>query len=138
MRVKLLVWIFLVVFLAGCATTRKGQDVQSQQLQNRINYLEAELERKNQEINSLEYKLERQQSKRLSLDKQQNSNVIQMSPRQIQIALKNANFYQGSIDGKMGTKTKEAIRAFQKASGLKIDGIAGKRTLAELKKYLER
>lgn len=137
MLVKLLTTVFLVIFLAGCATTRRGQDTQSQQLKNRINSLEAELERKNQEINSLEYELERQQGKRFSLDKQEDSHSIRMSTKQIQTALKNAGFYKGPSDGKLGPKTKEAIRDFQKANGLKADGIAGKRTLVELRKYLK-
>jgi len=138
MLAKLLTTVFLVIILAGCATTRRGQDTQSQQLTNRINSLEVELERKNQEINSLEYGLERQQGKRFSLDKQDDSDSKRMSTKQIQTALKNAGFYKGLSDGKLGSKTKQAIRDFQKANGLKADGIAGKRTLAKLKKYLKR
>lgn len=57
--------------------------------------------------------------------------------KQIQIALQRAGFYKGKIDGKIGPQTKEAIKAFQKAGGLKIDGSAGARTWAELNKYLE-
>jgi len=52
--------------------------------------------------------------------------------------LKKAGFYQGSIDGKIGPKTKEAIIKFQKASGIKADGIVGKKTSLELNKYLLR
>lgn len=56
--------------------------------------------------------------------------------REIQTALKAAGFYTGSIDGKIGPKSKEAILDFQKAKGLKADGIVGPRTWAELEKYL--
>jgi len=56
--------------------------------------------------------------------------------KQIQLALKNAGFDPGSIDGKMGLKTRMAIRDFQKAKGLKIDGVVGEKTWDELKKYL--
>lgn len=63
---------------------------------------------------------------------------VQLSAKQIQQALKNADFYRGEIDGKIGPKTKEAIIKFQKAHGLKPDGIAGKGTSAELSRYLSK
>ena len=55
---------------------------------------------------------------------------------QIQAALKAAGFDPGKIDGKMGEKTKIAIRAFQKTHDLKIDGKIGRNTWALLKRYL--
>ncbi len=58
--------------------------------------------------------------------------------KQIQTALKKAGFYQGAIDGKIGPKTKEAIIKFQKAKGLKADGIVGESTSTDLNKYLSR
>lgn len=54
----------------------------------------------------------------------------------IQLALKNAGFYAGAVDGKIGPKTKKAIMDFQAAKGLKVDGKVGPRTWAELEKYL--
>ncbi|MDI6758389.1 MAG: peptidoglycan-binding protein [Candidatus Omnitrophota bacterium] len=57
--------------------------------------------------------------------------------KQIQIALQKAGFYKGKIDGKIGPQTKEAIKAFQKAKGLKVDGTVGTKTWAELNKYLK-
>ena len=50
----------------------------------------------------------------------------------VQAVLKEACFDPGAIDGKMGTKTKNAIMAFQKASGLTADGKIGCKTLAKL------
>jgi peptidoglycan hydrolase-like protein with peptidoglycan-binding domain len=64
--------------------------------------------------------------------------VIQLSPKQIQRALKSAGFYQGPIDGKIGPKTKKAIIKFQEANGFKADGVVGKKTSAALNKYLSR
>jgi len=61
---------------------------------------------------------------------------VQDRPRQIQTALKNAGFYNGPVDGRIGKKTKAAISAFQKAHGLKADGVAGRKTRAALMKYL--
>lgn len=56
-----------------------------------------------------------------------------MSVREIQQALAAAGFDPGAIDGKMGPKTKAAITAFQRARGLKVDGIAGPQTQGALR-----
>ena len=59
------------------------------------------------------------------------------SKKEIQQALKNAGFYQGAVDGKIGTQTREAIRTFQQVHGLKADGVVGKQTWEKLAPYLE-
>lgn len=51
---------------------------------------------------------------------------------EIQTALKNANYYTGVIDGKVGPMTKKAIEDFQTANGLKADGKVGLQTWAVL------
>jgi peptidoglycan hydrolase-like protein with peptidoglycan-binding domain len=58
--------------------------------------------------------------------------------KEIQKALKNAGFDPGAIDGKIGPKTKQAIKEFQRVKGLKVDGVVGSKTWGELEKYLER
>jgi peptidoglycan hydrolase-like protein with peptidoglycan-binding domain len=55
---------------------------------------------------------------------------------EIQTALKNAAFYTGAIDGKVGPMTKKAIEAFQTANGLQADGKVGPKTWAALGKFL--
>ncbi len=55
---------------------------------------------------------------------------------EIQTALKNAGFYTGAVDGKIGAKTKKAVAAFQKANGLTGDGKVGPKTWNALSKYL--
>ena len=67
------------------------------------------------------------------------SNVPSGRPgtREIQQALKNAGFYQGAVDGKMGAMTHEAIQEFQRINGLKDDGVVGKDTWAKLRAYAE-
>lgn len=52
--------------------------------------------------------------------------------QQIQTALKNAGYYTGQIDGKVGPLTKKAIEEFQKANNLKVDGKVGLKTWALL------
>ncbi len=51
---------------------------------------------------------------------------------EVQRALKESGYDPGQIDGVYGKKTERAVRRFQKANGLKADGIAGKRTFAAL------
>lgn len=57
--------------------------------------------------------------------------------RSIQQALKNFGLYNGAIDGKIGNKTKEAIREFQRENQLGVDGKVGPKTWALLRKGLE-
>jgi len=55
--------------------------------------------------------------------------------RHIQEALRNAGFSPGRVDNKLGPRTKGAIKRFQKANRLKVDGIMGTRTWGKLKYY---
>lgn len=50
----------------------------------------------------------------------------------IQQKLKNWGYYKGSVDGIFGSKTKEAVKYFQKKNGLTADGIVGNKTLKAL------
>ena len=56
---------------------------------------------------------------------------------QIQQALKNAGYYQGKQDGKIGSGTRAALKAFQGDNGLNKDGVCGRKTWGKLKSYLE-
>ena len=58
--------------------------------------------------------------------------------KDIQRALKNAGFYAGAIDGKIGPRTKAAIEEFQKANGLNADGKVGPKTWKVLGAYLNK
>jgi len=62
--------------------------------------------------------------------------MTQPTPKQMQRALKRAGYYTGSIDGKLGPKTKDAIVKFQKANGLTPDGIVGRKTWKRLSQHL--
>jgi len=59
-----------------------------------------------------------------------------LTHKEIQLALKNAGFYNGTIDGKIGKNTKKAIREFQRTNGLKADGIVGPKTRVLLLQHL--
>ena len=55
--------------------------------------------------------------------------------KEIQRRLKKWDYYNGSVDGIYGTKTKNAVKKFQKKNGLTADGIAGKATLKKMGIY---
>ena len=50
----------------------------------------------------------------------------------VQRKLKNWGYYTGSVDGIFGTKTREAVKYFQRKNNLVVDGIVGPKTLAAL------
>lgn len=127
MFTRMILSVFIGFALAGCATSSKKQPAQSQPVA--------------QESHSRDYDYDDtlpSESYEKPAKKTYSEPAIQLSPKQIQRALKNAGFYQGNIDGKVGPKTKEAIIKFQKANGLKADGIVGKRTSVTLNKYLSQ
>ncbi|HAZ10103.1 MAG TPA: hypothetical protein DCY56_03210 [Candidatus Omnitrophica bacterium] len=70
--------------------------------------------------------------------KQKDAKKAEFRPttKEIQTALKNAGFDPGSFDGKMGPRTRQAIKDFQKSKGLVPDGVVGPKTWASLGKYL--
>jgi peptidoglycan hydrolase-like protein with peptidoglycan-binding domain len=45
--------------------------------------------------------------------------------KQLQSALKDLGYDVGAVDGKFGTKTEQAVKAFQQDRGIDVDGIVG-------------
>lgn len=52
--------------------------------------------------------------------------------KSVQQKLKNWGYYVGTVDGIYGTKTKSAVKAFQRKNGLTADGIVGKKTASAM------
>lgn len=129
-------------FLSGCATVYRQKDLQMQGLRNQISVLEAQLQAKDEELSSLKDGFNRLSEEKKSLECRVNKKKIvdevksRPSLRQIQIALKNAGYNPGQIDGRMGRQTRQAIRAFQSAHNLEVDGRPEKKTWGLLKGYL--
>lgn len=61
---------------------------------------------------------------------------LQLNVALVQSLLKKAGFDPGKVDGKLGSKTQEAVLKFQKAQGLKVDGKIGYKTLSSLSKFI--
>jgi peptidoglycan hydrolase-like protein with peptidoglycan-binding domain len=121
--------------LCGCATMTKKCDQQNVELKNQVMTLEQQLQQKDVEIEGLRKALTDTTEDRYTAAKLQ-ALPEKPSIKQIQLALKNAGFQPGPVDGRMGTATRKAIKDFQKANDLEADGKVGKRTWAALGAYL--
>jgi peptidoglycan hydrolase-like protein with peptidoglycan-binding domain len=56
----------------------------------------------------------------------------QLNVEYLQRALQKAGYNPGAIDGRMGAQITQAIKAFQKKNGLKVDGKVGYQTIKAL------
>lgn len=147
----------LAMMLTGCVTTQNKSSMD--QLQIRVVDLEKKLEERDSEIVDLKYQIKDLSSR---VEDQPSSSYeepatvkssastkeavpasdnkiikVSASVSDVQRALKNAGFYKGSIDGKIGQQTKKAVESFQRQHNLTADGIVGRRTWEELKVYLQ-
>jgi hypothetical protein len=61
---------------------------------------------------------------------------VPVPARTVQAALKEAGFYNGAIDGKVGRGTIAAISSFQRSQGIKADGIVGRVTWQHLQAFV--
>jgi len=132
---------FFVISLSGCTTARRHSDVEIESLKNQISLLEGQLQAKDEEIYSPVEALTRggefQASPRIRASKKSTGEVkSRPKVKQIQMALQNAGYNPGLIDGRMGKQTRAAIRQFQAAHNLAVDGKVGKMTWRVLKDYL--
>jgi len=138
MYFRILLAVLVLINLAGCATTKKtSAKDQVHELEGQVSDLETQLKQRDEEIQGLEKDLASVESIGAGETKAAAISAGKASPRQIQTALKNAGFYEGSIDGKIGKNSKKAIRAFQEANGLSPDGVVGNKTWSKLKAYLQ-
>ena len=141
MRSKYLFILLGIIFLlSGCATAGKKKDLEIQGLRGQISALESRLESKDQEIANLREDLDRAMQERIVPVKQAVSIEPKSRPniKQIQTALRNAGYNPGKIDGRMGGQTREAIKSFQRANNITVDGKVGKKTWELLRVYLEK
>ena len=142
---KLLIVCLITILLSGCATARKKHELEVVSLQERIVYLEDELDNKDKLAMSLQDQIEMMQQELSTVREQQkpetkesDMSMPKLSTEQIQLALVGAGYYDGPVDNKRGPKTRAAIRAFQKANGLKADGKVGPKTWLVLQQYYKK
>ena len=158
MFLRLIIGAILVGSLAGCATTQKPATVN--QLKIRVAQVENRLDEREQDITELKYAVEElvtsvekladsAETVKISSNPEPVSSTktskfvsqkvlrVPVTPQEVQTALKNSGYYDGAIDGKLGSGSQRAIKAFQKDHDLQSDGIVGRKTWAALKSYLE-
>jgi len=145
--------------LVGCATTQKSAT--TGQLQIRVTQIESQLDDQSRDITDLQSTVKKlsqhsqvtfssvtpagkmkkavaSSSTRTSKSvKNQNILRVPVTPQEVQAGLRNAGYYTGAIDGKLGSRSKKAIKEFQTDHDLQSDGIIGKKTWTELKNYLD-
>ena len=135
--------------LSGCATgKRKQMEMENQGLRNQVSVLQSQVQSKDEELNSLKDQLAKSSevttTKEVTVSKKsaKNRGYVSKKPRtremEIQIALRNAGFDPGIIDGKISKQTVSAIKDFQKANHLKVTGSVNRRTWRHLKVYLNK
>ena len=160
---RILIILISVVVISGCATPqrRKPTPVNNlqfkiAQMERKLNEREKEAQELRNEIDRLSYELEEATmyadedativepvvvnygSTTTTKANSKDGRIIRVSakPQSVQKALKNAGYYTGSIDGKIGRGSKKAIIEFQTDHNLKADGIVGKKTWSKLQEYL--
>ena len=128
----------VLLLTSGCATMSKSAKSENENLKIQIQNLEAQLRQKDAELDSMRQSLSRTTEEKYTQMRSTQTVSGQPTVKQIQTALKNAGFDPGSVDGQMGSKTRRAIRDFQKANDLSADGKVGRKTWSVLSLYLER
>lgn len=136
-----------LMLTTGC-TTKKRYERDMTALQGQISSLQSEVARLDQSLKDTETALKTVQDRGTTagtgtaFGSLAESGPVYRTPSgfelptlAIQKALKNAGYYQGDMDGKVGTRTKEAIRNFQRDQGITPDGVCGRQTWSRLKSF---
>ena len=132
--VFIILTVAVVVYLAGCGKKQKSlEEMQEPMSMEALSTLNTE----NKAVGQAQtQETTPAQSQATQLGPLPPAGPYKPTAIEIQTALKNAGYYTGNIDGKVGPKTNMAIEEFQKANGLTPDGKVGLKTWAALKKHL--
>ncbi len=145
-RLSLFLVLGLAVAFSGCAS-KKTKQIRS--LQAQVGALTDEVVRLDQSLQETRGQLQSEASQQAeaSIRSMRGEGAVsggvyrtpsgfELPSVDIQKALKNAGYYQGAIDGKIGPNTREAVKAFQRDNGLEADGVIGRKTWEKLKVHL--
>lgn len=132
----------VLVVASGCAS-KKQTSKQISALEAQVGVLTDEVSRLDQSLQEVRGGVQAQGESVSAVRSSGNSGNVYRTPSgfelpsdNIQAALKNAGYYQGNVDGKIGPASKEALKSFQRDNGLEADGVCGRRTWDKLKPYL--
>jgi len=137
-----------ILVFSGCASSRTQKDINV--LKAQVGAITEELVRMDQSLQATRTAVQAEQNRNNEFQTQTGTiraasqSAVYRTPSgfellalDIQQALKNAGYYQGSLDGKIGSGTQGAIKAFQRDQGLTVDGVVGRQTWGKLKVYLQ-
>lgn len=140
--------ILAAFIISGCGTSQKKVQSEVTGIKTRVETLESRVEG----VESKQAEVERMTAEQAqALDDIKAAGASQVKTnisvktregarsgktKDIQQALKNAGYYDGKIDGVKGKGTRKAIKDFQRANGLKADGVVGRRTWDLLSNHL--
>ena len=153
MRTSVLISLLGVLLIGGTGCARQKKASRLNTIEAQVNVITEELARLDQSVQEIRGSLETKSSAQQELPAGARlaapsngaaaSSPVYRTPSgfelpsiNIQTALKNAGYYNGRVDGKIGTQTKEAVRAFQRDNDLEADGVVGRRTWDKLKTHL--
>ncbi len=158
--IKTMIVLVVVTFLmTGCAGGKKTKQ-EMNLLKTQVGGLTTEVSRISEDSKFTQEALKEQEDKRGQLEEQisglqgkmggkaaggvsiaagvyRTPSGFELRATQLQSALKNAGYYEGGVDGKVGTGTIDAIRRFQADNGLDADGVCGRKTWSKLKSFAE-
>ena len=132
-------------FLAGCTPSQmQVLKFEVRDLKVRMSHMEKEVGRQDQRMTAMQTELEEaaQAPAPMPVADPQPApqpkvrKAVRLSTRQIQMGLKSAGHNPGPIDGKMGPRTRSALKAFQRSEGLRATGQADMDTMAAINGYL--
>ncbi len=131
----------LLIFSAGCAS--RGNPDQIASLQGQLTQTEAALRAQEERNKALEAELQAAQGGNAGIPQEPYKGAIYRTPSgfeiaaiEVQRALKSAGYYSGTVDGKIGPDSREAIRNFQRDNSIAPDGVCGRQTWNKLKTHL--
>lgn len=149
----------LGLVMTGCAGSKKTKQ-ELNLLKTQVGGLTTEVSRISEDSKFTQEALKEQEEKRAELEDQiaalqgkiggrasggvstaagvyRTPSGFELRATQLQTALKNAGYYDGGVDGKVGSGTIDAIRRFQADNGLDADGVCGRKTWSKLKSFAE-
>lgn len=157
---KTLLWLAVITFLVtGCAGGKKlKQEINL--LKTQVGGLTTEVSRISEEQRLSQDALKEEEDRRTELESQiagmqgraggaaqgavttesgmyRTPSGFELRATELQKALKNAGYYNGTVDGKVGSGTIDAIRRFQTDNGLDPDGVCGRKTWSKLQGFAE-
>lgn len=143
---NLLIVLCVLVAATGCVSNKR-HNREVGMLQSQVNTLASEVSRIDSQVSQPKHGFMEAFSPRKEKEPAPSASYVstamyrtpsgfEVPSADVQRALKGAGFYDGDVDGKIGPKTRDAIREFQRANNLEPDGVCGRKTWDLLKSYL--